>query len=478
MDKAYTDGRDSIYREVVLVGLCMRTPTAVGAYLQQEAAYANGDLRNSTSVLSWWSKVSEYELHLPIELHGAVVWALGDRIGLLSAPPSIDADFLKSRLDHVGCLGSACVEAGRLIALRRNATRDDDAVAGGAAAELRDLMGTDPQALIALMPWLLASGTREEVSFLAEFAVTVPEAFRTLRDLAADPDAPARIRTRGLHDILTLGSQSSSGDLARWASDTSTFMVPTKMSAPSSIWTDDSSFENAVRNAMTAATQDLRTKSLPKEDQITGSLVTLLRQRLEKLAQGSAARADHQGLDLTYVTTPSSARSGRAGEVVNGTDLAILISVDVPGVLVTKKAHLVQVKRPPVPKRDTTPPRWDIDTSQLKKILGYDRSATYWLISERPNERVLCLPASYLEARAHARVDDSNYGEDKDKLSLKYDNSLSSASVPLGQLLLDFVIGMWLGTTDPAVVAIAEGRDATYVPEHLLHIHIGTAAAN
>ena len=464
----FTESRNEGARIALIIGLSQRAAPAVAAQLQRSALRDHG-VRESTT--RWWSVVSQFRFVMPAELHGAVCWAGGDTLARLDPPRAFDEKRLLSTLRTHACEHSPGITAGRLLADLRTRAYDDITGITGVKVALRELIDQEREALIPLMPWLLASAHRDEISFLADLVISVPAAFRRLKELSEDPQTPAHTRTRGLTRILSLSIGGEEGDLSRWASDNSTFLIPTRLSAPSSVWTDDATLENAIRSAVDAATEDLRTSSLAKEDLITGALVTLLRVRLESLVGRSSTRPDHRGLDLTSVTTPST---GKGGEKINGADLAILLTVDVPDELNAERAHLVQVKRPPVTKRDSTPPRWSIDTEQLENILEHDPTATYWLVTEIPTRRILCVPASYLEARAKARPI-GRYGQKGDLLALGYDPSLSSAAIPLGQLLVDLVIGMWVGSTSQKAIAVAKGTKTKYRPEVLLHLRIGVA---
>lgn len=449
----------------LIKGLSVACPAALAGELVRRDARSErpGKLTYTTA----WCNIIEYDkLTLPVELHGAVVLAEGLALGIFGLQDGYPARRLHTRLGNLGCENSPQLLAGALIA-RDDAVGTDQLERVGIRARLQRLIQQDATQLVPLVGWLLLRGSPTDISFLTNLVLQEPEALAELKRIASDETRRESASALGLLHLVQDGFETPGEDFARWASDSSSFLLPSRLSAPSSVWLNDASLENMLRSAVDAAAEELRMASFAKEDVATGALLGSLRRNLESFVQRGGGASHPGALCLKSVTTPSN---GRAGEIVNGADLALLLEIDVPGRMKSTRAHLVQVKRTKADGRGS--PRWHIDVAQLKKLLSFDPTATYWLLSDEPRNRVLCVPASLLVARARATLGD-RFDLDGMSLAVAYESVIGSAAIPLGQLVVDLVIGLWAGSEMQAAIDVAQGRNTSYTPEGMLHLTIG-----
>ena len=322
--------------------------------------------------------------------------------------------------------------------------------------DIERLVSDQASDLVGALPWLLAAKSPTASSVATTLVLTSPEAFDALEELSTSPHDPAlNVWASGLNTILQSGTPSAVSDLARWTVDNNQFIVPRPLDAPSATWMGNPTLEDSLRAAINNAAESVNGRAMPLEQEVCSRLVTTLMDRLDKYS----ARSPHgnPGMSLDYVfTTPPK-------ENVNGCDIALTIAVEMAGKLRTRKAHLVQVKRANQGTRETAP-KWLIDVEQLDKIIKHDEGATYWLLSDRPGAKVLCVPATFIEGLVDGK---RKRGQ---TLTLNYDQHARNAAIPLGQLVVDLLLGLWLGSRRPGVLKIADGDDTGYLPENLLHL--------
>jgi hypothetical protein len=354
----------------------------------------------------------------------------------------------------------------RALALGRVAAKESDPrVTASLLSDLDRLFRDSPVEAMEALPWELAAKkterwSREEdiVAGTARLYSLVDQRVRRELDRLRSRNIPGLLGRRIDGFCLECEDSGTSdlGNAVSWWSDTRNRRSPTPLVAPAATWLENQPLETALRDACRCAAARMADTESLYEEHLTGSLLAELRSQLNMEAKTLAGTAP--ALRIDYQTTT------KAQEKQHGPDLAIILNVNVARIR-TSRVHFVQIK---TAKHSTVgDPRWNIPTDQLHSLTATDPSATYWLLCDKPEARVLCLPAAVIQGLAAAKG-----REGARSVTLTY-RDVRSAAIDLGSLMCDLVIGLWLGMSRQSDVASFLDERSSLTPARIMAITVG-----
>jgi hypothetical protein len=233
---------------------------------------------------------------------------------------------------------------------------------------------------------------------------------------------------------------------------------------------------NGVRRAADRFAGEVRDQGADIEEALTKALVKeievefrAIRPRL-KLLSSSSPRSTTPALSVHQRPT-----SKQVEEPVYGCDLAWVLKATVHGRYSLTWVELVQVKKSlalqGTRSRTSRADSWEIKCKQLDDILRWSATASYWLIAS--GGEVMVIPAKHLLAIRHG----SKSGDKVKTFTVGY-HQVRSAAIPLGQYLVDLLIGQWVGTSSEDVVRFAKGGNSNIRPRVVVEITIDVGLDN
>ena len=219
----------------------------------------------------------------------------------------------------------------------------------------------------------------------------------------------------------------------------------------------DLGLEEAVRSGVRAAVAAAgrHFTSMPETEE-EGHVGFLLGTLTEGLAAGpsaaAAAASGPRGPQLTVATRTN----GKAEETGSAADLALTVRIDLRGVLRTEFAEAVQVKKSARLHADPDRDSWTIANDQLADLLDRNASALYWLLAN--DGGVLVVPGKLLLAMGRGTG-----REAQGTFQVGYAD-VRHAAVDLAQFLVDLLVGAWLGSDRPPLLAYAARTEPAALP--------------
>lgn len=302
----------------------------------------------------------------------------------------------------------------------------------------------EPGAAVAAAEWFLALESSPHDEALTAFALENPELLDHVQSIAAS-DSPVADRAEGFVLAIRDGDLPTLTSTVMWWADTRLYAAPTPIASPTSTWLNDAALEAEIRARIDGAIERLLEKGLSEETEVTGALV----QQLVNAFNSSALLP--QSTSTVPFTLEVTSTNSKTNEKVTGADLGIVLDSRVGDSVHLIIGHLVQVKQA-TNRESTAPPTWQIKRTQLENLLDTDPTATYWLIQQHHNPKVIAVPARLLAGIMQAR------GE-RETTTVGWAD-VRSASASLGQVLLDLFIGLWIGTL--GAVDAASGLDSRH----------------
>jgi hypothetical protein len=346
----------------------------------------------------------------------------------------------------------------------------------GARRRLHQLISTQPNDWLALMPWLLRL-IAKDTDLLGQtvfWAVEAGADWRpVLEAVAADPAERVRLRAAGLIDLVEHhpGHAAQLSALARLLDrrghDSTRSTFPRPLSEPTSTWLSDLDLEQGFRRTIDSAVSDFATRFLAQaaaeEEGHVAALLTLVQTEMRlsgavRNATGEVARR----VQLTgdYRTIPKSEE-----KTINA-DLALLVRIDVPTRVRATFAELVQVKKSRLTKQDPAFDSWTIGNGQLAALLDLSPTATYWLLAV--DGAVWAVPAKYLQAIAEG----TGRGRGTQGSFTLYYSDVRHCAITLAGYLVDLLTGTWIGSPSQTMIEIATGQNAGTRPLALFELTI------
>lgn len=338
-----------------------------------------------------------------------------------------------------------------------SADRTGDALEARALREEVLQIGRDsPGALAAGAEWFLALRSEAHDSALAAFALESPALLEAVAGIAGSA-GPVRRRAEGFILSVEQGDMGSLTSTIVWWTDTRRYRAPAPVSAPTSMWLNDAVLETEIRSRLDGAVARLVETGISEETEVTGALIQQLASVFD------VTEVPPQSLVSPPFTLEITSTNATKHEPTSGADLGIVVDVAAEGIELVI-GHLVQVKQASNREDQTAPPGWLIGFEQLRILLAQDPTATYWLIQQHHSPKVIAVPAKLLLGIFHARKATT-------AITVTWAD-VRSAAASLGQMLLDLLVGLWIGSTNAALVEMAQGRDSRHSPASVLHVRI------
>ncbi|UGT61782.1 hypothetical protein [Nocardia asteroides] len=240
----------------------------------------------------------------------------------------------------------------------------------------------------------------------------------------------------------------SLSSLAR-RSDRGRTQFPRPLGEPTSTWLSDLEIEvmmhAAVADACVAFADEFRDFGSHEEE---GHLRILMKQIEETLRQRQRASAGAERLPVDIVGAYRPIQKKEEKEI--GADLAIVVSIAIPGQLELEFAEFVQVKKALNIPSGAVADRWRIKIDQIKDLLSTSPTAAYWLIGADGD--VYAVPAKLLLGRA------AGAGRlDKVDFTLHY-TDIRHAAIRLESYLTYLSVGTWTGSAAMEAVRLGRSR--------------------
>lgn len=351
----------------------------------------------------------------------------------------------------------------------------------GLRPRIADFAMAHPDVWSQSLTWILARAS--DLGGLAE-ALTVQlaleqPAVRRALESAASPEGPVLVRDRArgiLAVVQGAGSPSESviGTLldfvARFLDGRPAFPHP--LSPTTSIWLGTPGLErllsDGIQRACSRFRTDLQEFGLRPEPALVAELVKELIVAFRDTAHSFRAFDKGGSTKIPAAIEVSERQLWQREEKIAFCDIALLLRARVPGNLVVDSVELVQAK---VSKRHPLDPvgkavsdLWELDVLQLRGLIGFSQTAVYWLITG--DGEIYVAPARLLLGIVT--------GTDRagQKTATVHFHQIRIMAIPLWQFLVDLLIGVWLGSSSPATLAIANGENAANRPRHVIQIDL------
>lgn len=327
-----------------------------------------------------------------------------------------------------------------------------------ARTELLDYADQHVDVVAGVAPALLAGRADSADIMLVQLAAV---RYQEVREALADAAGRGITAAEGLLQEATAKDTSLLDDMNAWWLDHNRYVAPRRVGAPSRTFLGSGELEDEVIQLIEGAVRGLRPRGTSDETEVTGALI----ERLCSAFDGTPLQGGTTGRQplVVSITSQDSTRDERTV----GADIGILIGLHLPGVLEIETGHLVQVKQS-LDRSGENPPVWKIDIPQLDKLLAHDPTATYWLLAQHKDERVLSVPAKYLKAVAAGRGVQAT-------ADLRYED-VRHAAVPLSEEIFNMFLGLWIGSQDAA--ATAAGQNTNHIPAHMFSIDVSVERHN
>ncbi len=323
------------------------------------------------------------------------------------------------------------------------------------AEELRKLAGSEPAVFETGVPFHLAVREAHRDDLIVTVALENASVKRLLKVLGEDPAFPSHRRADGMWRAIDKGDLATLTSTYLWWIDSTLYSVPTSLSNPTSTWLGDGAIESDLRARIDMAAQTLPVGGISEETEATGALIANL------VAVAERALPAVSGLNPPIRLSITSTNS-RTHEPIYGADIGILLRVELPERELVVTGHLVQVKQSETREDGATPPSWKITRDQIDLMLEHDPTATYWLLCPS-GSRLIVVSAKTLLLRFRLGAS---------SCTVQYED-VRSAGVPLGNAIVDLLLGLWIGSR--SAVKAAAGEDSRHRPANILEIRLQEA---
>lgn len=410
-----------------------------------------------------WSSQANIDKSIPAELIGAVAVSLENdevrqlcSLGINNDLPrqfKFDVTLIKNDIFNISLLA-------RVIDDEENNYRyEQSQVLVSLINSFNTICERKTENIAFALPWLIALGTRAIDNLIIYQALNNTMMQTTLQELC-NIEIPI-LATRA-HDILLRVNGAEVGsvnNVISWWGDKVRAWSPLSLDAPRTTWIGNSNLENLLRDIGRSATEKLPDVDSASEEILTGYLLSNLVNEARPYNDGLKGIAPVLKIDYKALNRPQ--------EKERGADLIIRVKINCSGVTATR-IHFVQVKKMNTTEKGYS--SWQVDIPQLCNLIKSETSATYWVLNNQAKAKVLCLPAGLVKAYSQEKFTQQT-------TTLSYLN-VRAASIDLGNLLCDLVIGMWIGfDIDEDVCDNKSDIDAfikeKYNPQNILTIDVG-----
>ncbi|MGW3649247.1 hypothetical protein [Streptomyces sp. NPDC000878] len=337
----------------------------------------------------------------------------------------------------------------------------------GLRAQVEKIASRRPRAWAVSLDWLFAVATQLDdldVVVTLTLAQTRPSVRAALKRSTRSEIPAVRRRAAGVTALADGSSpiEEKLLDALSQSVDARRQVFPRPLEHPSSTWLSSFELEDLVRGGVSAAVRDFTVfvaqSGSQDEEQLTASLLRMLEKHLSTAS--TAGRRLAPGAPEVELASRQETKHAEKG---NGADVGIVLDVAVPGRMTARIGDLVQVKKakaliPSAPHRDT----WKIDDTQLATLLDQSATATYWLIPDSGEVRVL--PAKFLAAVRDGKTGGTG------SFTVGH-TEIRNSAIGLEHYLTDLITGLWLGSGGRPLAA-ASGHDPRNRPTFFLRINV------
>ena len=349
----------------------------------------------------------------------------------------------------------------------------------GLRATVTKLVAESPQLWADSLDWILVrySEIRKLVDVITiEFSIKSNEVRTALKSACSSEIEDVRLKAHGLWTLLN-GIEGADSELAGILADAAarymdgTPMFPHPLAPMSATWLGSDGVEGVLKDGIRRAADRFASEAREQWGDIEEALVKGLVKEIEFEFRNALPKLKVIGKNLGHshppmLTVAQRPASKMLEEPIYGCDLAWLIRGSVRGRFSATWADVVQVKKSNVRGVKTAKSEsWKIDSKQLDNILNWSASATYWLLCS--SGEILVIPAKYLLS---IRNGTGKTGKCQ-SFTIGY-WEVRSASIPLGQYLVDLLIGQWLGSTSDEMVKFAQGGNINIRPRVIVEVTI------
>ncbi|WP_338760738.1 hypothetical protein V7968_32340 [Nocardia vulneris] len=357
-----------------------------------------------------------------------------------------------------------CRVVAAAVVCERRGYRRDDLVTTGLQKTLHATVTRYPQAWRGALPWLIQilDPSRSELTDGTNLAIAADPSVLDELIAAGEHILPEiAIRARGLASIID--GRDCDGSISMHASalarhfDRSRRVFPRPLAEPSATWLSDLELEASLYNAVADATSDFandfRDFAAAEEEGHLRSLMTRIETTLRDRRQIRAveSRLGSGGADLVGAFRPIPKKE----EKFVGADLALVVTVDVPGRLILAFAEFVQVKKTLKPTGMAGGDKWSIKRPQLDDLLATSPTSAYWLLGADGD--VFVVPAKLVHAVA------AGTGVLSQLTFTVHYSEIRHAAISLAGYFTYLAAGTWTGSAQPETVNQARGSKGTRV---------------
>ncbi|MGW0804053.1 hypothetical protein [Nonomuraea sp. NPDC002799] len=330
-----------------------------------------------------------------------------------------------------------------------------------------------PESWARSIPWILTVGpslSDLDVALTLWLRERYSRIDDDLRDIEALSFGRISLRARGIQTLVTgrepVISQDWLLNAAAKLLDERRNLFPRPLEAPSSTWLGDANVESLIRGAADRAVQEfadiVAADGAAEEEYLTPSLLALLSDNIDAV-KAALVLAGVVGSSPKVEVERRIVPKSEEKEI--GADIGVVVSIQVPAHATITYGDLVQIKkskllRKPGPGSDS----WAIAIGQLEELLRCSATAVYWLIAQ--SGVVYVVPAKMILALRHGRGK-PNAGS----FTVRY-SDIRHVAIKLGHYFCDVLLGMWVASSNPETLAIADGSNARTSPRHLFRVSV------
>ena len=394
---------------------------------------------------------------------------------LVLQSPGMDARAWGDRwlADRSPTLDQVSRELWQLVQLWAGAT--EVGARSGHEHRLSELAAKQAQLWARSLPALLAESRWQPLVVPLTIAIEArePDIRQYLRELAdlGNSDVSARARSllrliEGTESPTEAGLQALVSFVARRADERTVFPHP--LAFPSSTWVGSREVEEVLRKLVVNACNEFSRRVIGElgldEEPITYGLLRDLEHALAGFTGSPWIMRDLSRSAAPRIEIKCRQESKHA-ENLTGVDFALLVEIDVPDAIQLTTGELVQVKKPERHGQAFVD-KWRVKIPQLRNLLAASPTTAYVLIGPRGDLHVV--PAKFLLGVLQGC---GQAGQESGTVSYA---QVRGATISFAQLLIDLILGLWVGGTE-RVVAIARGVDRALVPKRVLAIQVRAA---
>lgn len=345
--------------------------------------------------------------------------------------------------------------------------------AAGASSELERLAVAHPGDWSSLL--LPALQTEERARVAIPLTVLMADEHRSVADsvrLAHERSVGSgRLRASHLRalteEALGMDAVVNASLASRIAADLDRGRVfPSPLAAPSSTWLSDEALERELRDRVEHSghqfIKEYADQFGSEEERLLEGYLREIRDSL-RTPRSSWLGGSSRKTTRPHVSIETRVHS-KSEEATTHIDVALIVHIAVQGTVELRFAEAVQVKKALRSADGIGFKRsWQIELDQLHGLLGVSPAPspaafpTAVYVFLHPERAPFVVPGKFILGLANARLLKTGKKSQK-SVTVSYAD-LHSAAIPVGQFLIDLLVGAWLGRADAGSLNVATGDD-------------------